>query len=33
MLGGSLVTTAWHVLRFRIEGNPPVAEGSCEYIE
>jgi hypothetical protein len=33
MLGGSLVTTAWRVLRLRMEGSPPVAEGSCEYIE
>jgi hypothetical protein len=33
MLGGSLVTTAWRVLRLRMEGSPPVTEGSCEYIE
>jgi hypothetical protein len=33
MLGGSLVTTAWRVLRLRMEGSPPGREGSCEYIE
>jgi hypothetical protein len=33
MLGGSLVTTAWRVLRLRMEGSLPGAEGSCEYIE
>jgi len=33
MLGGSLVTTAWRVLRLRMEGRPPDTEGSCEYIE
>jgi hypothetical protein len=33
MLGGSLVTTAWRVLRLWMEGSPPVTEGSCEYIE
>jgi hypothetical protein len=33
MLGGSLVTTAWRVLRLRMEGSPPGTEGSCEYIE
>jgi hypothetical protein len=33
MLGGPLVTTAWHVLRLRIEGSPPDTEGSYEYIE
>jgi hypothetical protein len=32
-LGGSLVNTAWRVLRLRMEGRPPVTEGSCEYIE
>jgi hypothetical protein len=32
-LGGSLVTMAWRVLRLRIEGSPPVTEGSCEYIQ
>jgi hypothetical protein len=32
-LGGSLVTTAWHVLRLRMEERPPDMEGSCEYIE
>jgi hypothetical protein len=26
-------TTAWHVLRLRMEGRPPDKEGSCEYIE
>jgi hypothetical protein len=33
MLGGSLVTTAWRVLRLRMEETPPVLEGSCEYVE
>jgi len=33
MLGGSLVTMAWRVLRLRMEGSPPAMEGSCEYIE
>jgi len=33
MLGGSLVTTAWRVLRLRMEERPPHTEGSCEYIE
>jgi len=33
MLGGSLVTTAWHVLRLWMEGRPLDAEGSCKYIE
>jgi hypothetical protein len=33
MLGGSLVTTAWRVLRLRMEGSPPGTEGSCEHIE
>jgi hypothetical protein len=33
MLGGSLVTTAWRVLKLRMEGSPPVTEGSCEYID
>jgi hypothetical protein len=33
MLGGSLVTTAWHVLRLRMEGRPPDTEVSCECIE
>jgi hypothetical protein len=33
MLGGSLVTTAWRVLRLRMEGSPAGTEGSCEYIE
>jgi hypothetical protein len=33
MLGESLVTTAWRVVRIRMEGSPPGTEGSCEYIE
>jgi hypothetical protein len=33
MLGGSLVTMAWHVLRLRMEGSPPGTEGSCKYTE
>jgi len=33
MLGGSLVTTAWCVLRLRLEGRPPVTEGCYEYTE
>jgi hypothetical protein len=35
MLGGSLVTAAWRVLRLRAAGGdkPPDMEGSCEYIE
>jgi hypothetical protein len=34
MLGGPpLVTTAWRVLRLRMEGRSPDTEGSCEYIE
>jgi len=33
MLCGSLITTAWRVLRLRIEGRPSDTEGSCEYIE
>jgi hypothetical protein len=32
MLDGSLFTTAWRVLRLRMEGSPPGTEGSCEYI-
>jgi hypothetical protein len=28
MLGGSLVTTAWRVLRLQIQGSPPGTEGS-----
>jgi len=32
MLGGSLVNTAWHVLRLQMEGSPLVTEGSCKYI-
>jgi hypothetical protein len=27
------VTTAWGVLRLRMEERPPVMEGSCEYME
>jgi hypothetical protein len=27
------VTTAWRVLRLRMEERPPDMEGSCEYIE
>ena len=27
------VTTAWRVLRFRMEERPPDMECSCEYIE
>jgi hypothetical protein len=33
MLGGSVVITAWCVLRLRMEGRPPDTEGGCEYIE
>jgi hypothetical protein len=33
LLSGSLVTTAWHFLRLRMEGRPLDMEGSCEYIE
>jgi len=33
MLGGSLVTTAWRVLRLRMERRPPDTDGSCECIE
>jgi hypothetical protein len=33
MLRGSLVTTAWRVLRLLMVGSPPDTEGSCEYIE
>jgi hypothetical protein len=33
MLGGSLVTTTWRVLRLRMEETPYSLEGSCEYIE
>jgi Na+/citrate or Na+/malate symporter len=27
------VTTAWRVVRLRMEERPPDMEGSCEYIE
>jgi hypothetical protein len=30
LLGGSLVTTAWRVLRLRMEERPPGTESSCE---
>jgi hypothetical protein len=33
MLGGSLVTTAWHILRLQMERRLPDMESSCEYIE
>jgi hypothetical protein len=35
MLSGSLVTTAWRVLRLRMEETPPDPdmEGSCKYSE
>jgi hypothetical protein len=33
MLSGSLVTTAWRVLRLWMEGRLPGTEGSCEYTE
>jgi hypothetical protein len=33
MLGGSPVTTAWHVLKLRMEHQPPDVEGRCKYIE
>jgi hypothetical protein len=33
MLGGSLVTTAWRVLRLRMEDTASRCGGSCEYIE
>jgi len=32
-LGGPFVTTAWRVLRLRMEASPPGTEGSCEYDE
>jgi hypothetical protein len=31
--GSSAVTTAWRVLRLRMEERPADMEGSCEYIE
>jgi hypothetical protein len=33
MLGGSLVTTAWRVLKLQTKGQPPAMEGSCKYIK
>jgi len=33
MLAGSLVTTAWRLLRLRMEERPPDMAGNCEYIE
>jgi hypothetical protein len=33
MLGGSLVTVSWCLLRLQLEGSPPVMEGSSECIE
>jgi hypothetical protein len=33
MSGGLLVTTAWRVLRLRMEGRPPDMDGNYEYIE
>jgi hypothetical protein len=33
MLGVSLVTMAWRVIRLRMEGRLPDTEDSCEYIE
>jgi hypothetical protein len=33
MLGGSLVTMAWCVLRLWMEGKSPDMESSCKYIE
>jgi hypothetical protein len=33
MLGGYLVTTAWRVLRLRMEGSPPGKEGSCKHTD
>jgi hypothetical protein len=32
MLGGSLVTTEWRVLRLRMEGSPPGTEGSWNIL-
>jgi hypothetical protein len=32
MVDGSFVTTAWRVLRLRMEGGPTDTEGSGEYI-
>jgi hypothetical protein len=33
MLGESLVTMAWHILKLWMEGRPPDTEGSCKDIE
>jgi hypothetical protein len=33
MVGRSLITTTWRVLRLRMEGTPSDTEDSCEYIE
>jgi len=33
MLRESLATTAWRVLKLRMQGRPPDTEGSCECIE
>jgi hypothetical protein len=33
MLGVSLVTTAWRILRLPMEETPYSLEGSCEYVE
>jgi hypothetical protein len=33
LFGWSLVTTAWRVLRLRMEGRLPDTEGNSEYIE
>jgi hypothetical protein len=33
ILGESLSTRAWRILKLQMEGRPPDTEGSCEYIE
>jgi hypothetical protein len=33
IFGGCYATTAWRVLRLRMEGSPPGTEDSYEYIE
>jgi hypothetical protein len=33
MLGGFVVTMAWHIFRLWMEGRPLDMEGGCEYIE